>query len=106
MNCWQEVKMAEPKFTPASWEWRVLRTGSKQYVIVNNGDRNCGTAICTMDLTYKLSKFEATAHANLIKTSPKMYNFIARLVNSGSSLDILKIVEEGELLLAEARGET
>lgn len=46
---------------------------------------------------------EGKANAKLIALSPKMYDFIARFVNAGSSIDLLEMVEEGAKLLEELK---
>lgn len=79
--------MTTPKHTPAPWEveGQHIKKGREVLALVNS--------IFGEDVMI--------TNAKLIAKSPEMYTFIEKLVNAGSSIDILDLIGEGEKLLEE-----
>ena len=77
------------KFTPAPWVITVNKLN------VKNVELNKIICFTSNETTYN----ESEANAKLIAKAPDMYTFIERLVNCGSSMNVLDMVEEGQKLL-------
>lgn len=92
--------MSEPKFTPGPWgiEWPRF---DNRATLVKDADENI--------LCFIGNHPNAKANAYLMKTSPKMYDLLSRMLadwDSNESVDVLaEYAAETEQLLKEARGE-
>ncbi len=86
-----------PKFSKAPW----MINGGDSRIISNQTGHVC---IMYQDDVF-ISRSERTVNSTLIKTAPKLWQCLYKIINCDNMCDSMEIFEEAERLLKEANGE-
>lgn len=93
--------MSEAKFTKEEW----MIDGDDFIYALNEEMVNQFSCRIEGNFKYGASDEEIKANANLMKTSPKMYEMLSKLSSMMTDINAHTVANEIESLLAEARGE-